>query len=112
VPGPVAEVERQVQEVRGLKNLHPVAVDAVTHDELVKGLVAPFGHDFPPGLLARRTRVWQLIGVIPPDVGLRDAYRRFLSGQVIGYYDPTSGQLVFLGPRIRPPPRGSPWPTS
>jgi hypothetical protein len=97
VPSAIQQVEQQVQQVRGLRYLHPVAVDAVTHDQLVGGLVAPFDHDFPAGLLARRTRVWQLVGVIPPDVGLRDAYREFLSGQVIGYYDPTSGQLVFLG---------------
>ena len=97
VPPAVREVERQVQEVRGLEYLHPVAVDAVTHDEIVKGLAAPFDHDFPSGLLARRTRVWQLIGVIPEDAGLREVYQRFLSQQVIGYYAPTSGQLVFLG---------------
>lgn len=97
VPSAIQQVEQEVQQVRGLKYLHPVAVDAVTHDQLVRGLVAPFDHDFPAGLLARRSRVWQLIGVIPPDVGLREAYRRFLSGQVIGYYDPTSGQLVYLG---------------
>ena len=86
-----------MQQVRGLRYLHPVAVDAVTHEQLVRGLVAPFDHDDPAGLLARRSRVWQLIGVIPADVGLRQAYRAFLSGQVIGYYDPTSGQLVFIG---------------
>jgi hypothetical protein len=97
VPSAIQQVEQEVQQVRGLKYVHPVAVDAESHDQLVKGLTAPFDHDFPAGLLARRSRVWQLIGVIPPGSGLRDAYRKFLSGQVIGYYDPTSGQLVFLG---------------
>ncbi|MDP9342985.1 MAG: hypothetical protein M3Q23_13040 [Actinomycetota bacterium] len=96
-PSAIQQVEQEVQQVRGFQYLRPVAVDAVTHDQLVQGLEAPFGHDFPAGLLSRRTRVWQLIGVIPADVGLRDAYRSFLSGQVIGYYDPGSGQLVFLG---------------
>jgi len=96
-PSAIQQVEQEVQQVRGLQYLRPVAVDAVTHDQLVQGLEAPFGHDFPAGLLSRRTRVWQLIGVIPADVGLRDAYRSFLSGQVIGDYDPGNGQLVFLG---------------
>ncbi len=97
VPSAIQQVEQEVQQVRGLKYLHPVAVAAETHDQLVHGLVAPFDHDYPAGLLARRSRVWQLIGVIPADVELRQAYRAFLSGQVIGYYDPTSGQLVFIG---------------
>ena len=86
-----------MEAVRGLRYDHPVAVDAVTHRELVRGIDESFDHSFPRELLARRERAWRTIGVIPPGTELRQAYRRFLSSQVIGYYDPTTGQLVFIG---------------
>jgi hypothetical protein len=37
------------------------------------------------------------MGVIPPDADLRTALHEFYSGQVIGFYDPVSTELVFIG---------------
>jgi hypothetical protein len=37
--------------------------------------------------------------VIPDGTSIRDADHAFQSSQVIGYYDPSSGQLVFIGTR-------------
>jgi hypothetical protein len=96
-PPAVSEVEHEVEQVRGLDYLHPVAIDPETHAQLVQGLDDSFDHSFPEGMLDRRSRAWATIGVIPPGTSLRDAYRGFLSSQVIGYYDPSSGQLVFIG---------------
>jgi hypothetical protein len=93
----VSEVENEVEQVRGLDYVHPVAVDPATHAELVQGLNASFDHSFPEEMLARRSQAWATIGVIPPGTSLRDAYKAFLSSQVIGYYDPSTGQLVFIG---------------
>jgi hypothetical protein len=97
VPQAVRDVEDQVQTVRGLRYEHPVAVDAVTHRELVEGIDESFDHSFPRDLMARRQRAWETIGVIPYGTNLQGAYRAFLSSQVIGYYDPSTGQLVFIG---------------
>jgi hypothetical protein len=97
VPPVVTQVEHQVEAVRGLDYEHPVAVDAATHRQLVKGLDASFGHDFPGPMMRRRGLAWQTIGVIPKGTNLQAAYRGFLSSQVIGYYDPSTGQLVFIG---------------
>jgi hypothetical protein len=97
VPSVIRRVEREVQAVRGLRYLHPVAVHPVTHAQLVRGLNRSFDHSYPRGLYVRRGRAWQVIGVIPRSVNLRDALHAFLSTQVAGYYDPTTGQLVFVG---------------
>jgi hypothetical protein len=97
VPDVIHEVEGQVEQVRGLRFEHPVAVDAVTHQELVDGLDQSFDHSFPPGLFGRRSRAWETIGVIPAGSNVRDAIHAFLSSQVIGFYDPASKQLVFIG---------------
>jgi hypothetical protein len=97
VPQSIRRVEQEVQAVRGLRYLHPVAVAPVTQAQLVRGIDQSFDHSYPAGLYGRRGRVWQVIGVIPKDVDLRDALHQFLSTQVVGYYDPTTGQLVFVG---------------
>jgi hypothetical protein len=90
-------VEHEVEVARELAYLHPVAVDAVTHAELVRGIDQSFNHSFPRAMTAARGRAWQAVGVIPRGTDLRQAYHRFLSSQIIGYYDPTTGQLVFIG---------------
>jgi hypothetical protein len=97
VPKVIRRVEREVQTVRGLRYIHPVAVRPVTRAELVRGIDQSFDHSYPPRLYGRRGRAWQTMGVIPRNVNLRDALHTFLATQVTGYYDPTTGQLVFIG---------------
>ena len=96
-PQAIAQAEQEVQQVRELRYLHPVAVDPVTHRQLVTGLDQSFDHSYPVGLMGRRSLAWQAIGVLPKGSSLRADVHAYLSGQVIGYYDPSSGQLVFIG---------------
>jgi hypothetical protein len=96
-PPAIAEVEKQVEQLRGLSFTQSVAVDAVTHAELVKGLEKSFDTSFPQALYERRSLVWQTIGVIPEGTDIRRALEEFNSGQVIGYYDTESKELVFIG---------------
>ncbi len=93
----ISEVEDQVEQVRGLDYVEPVAVDAVTHEELVGGLEQSVDHSYPEDLMARRSLAWSTVGVIPDGTSLREAYTSFLGSQVIGYYDPGTGELVFIG---------------
>jgi len=72
-------------------------VDAVTHQELVDGITKSLDHSYPEDLMARRSLAWSTIGVIPDGASLREAYQAFLSSDVIGYYDPSTGELVFIG---------------
>ena len=96
-PPAIAEVERQVEQIRGLEFTEPVAVDPATHAELVQGLRRSFDVSYPAGLYQRRSRAWQTIGVIPAGTSIRAALRRFGSSQVIGYYDTLTHELVFIG---------------
>ncbi|HVH53833.1 MAG TPA: hypothetical protein VNA32_06840, partial [Actinomycetota bacterium] len=52
---------------------------------------------FPTKFYDRRSRAWQTIGVVPPGTSIRRSIERFAGSQIIGYYDPLSGQLVFIG---------------
>jgi len=96
-PPAIEQVEGQVQQLRGLEFTEPVPVDAVSHDELVKGFSQSFDSSYPAKVYERRSRAWQAIGVVPPGTSIRRSIERFAGSQVIGYYDPLSGQLVFIG---------------
>jgi hypothetical protein len=100
-PGPtppeVAEIEHQVEEVRGLTYEHAVAVQAVSADEMKRRVVDLFDATYPAAYYDRRTAAWRTIGVIPPEADLRHALRSFLGGGVVGFYDPETGELVYEG---------------
>jgi hypothetical protein len=96
-PAAIKQVEGQVQQMRGLEFTEPVPVDAVSHDDLVKGLSQSLDSSYPAKLFDRRSRAWQTLGVVPPGTSIRRSIERFAGSQIIGYYDPLSGQLVFIG---------------
>jgi hypothetical protein len=97
VPPSIQEVEREVETVRGLRYLHPVKARAVTQEQIARELIAAFDDTYPAGFYDRRTVAWQTIGVIPTNVTIRDALLAFQTGQVVGFYNPVDGELVFIG---------------
>ncbi len=96
-PPTIEEVQAAVEEVRGLEFTEPVVADAVTRAELVEGLEESFDYAYPRDLLERRSQAWRTIGVIRGSTDIRGELEAFASGQVIGYYDTLTGELVFLG---------------
>jgi hypothetical protein len=100
-PGPtppqIAVIEHDVEQVRGLTFEHPVAVEAITQMEMAARLRASSRESLPALFLRRRSIAWQTIGVIPRATDLRTALLHFETGQVAGYYDPNTGQLVYVG---------------
>ncbi len=96
-PPAIAQVEREVEQVRGLTFTERVAAQPLTQAELVDRLLDTFDDSYPKDYLDRRSLAWQTIGVIPPAASIRAALETFASGQVIGFYVPTTGELVFIG---------------
>jgi hypothetical protein len=96
-PPAIAAVEQAVEKIRQLRFVHPVIPHAVTNAKLVESLHRSFERSFPSALYRRRSLAWRTIGVIPPGTSIKQALSRFFSTQVIGYYDATSGRLVFIG---------------
>lgn len=95
VPADVTEVESQVEQVRQLEFLEPVAVQPVSADEIAAKLEEAFDETYPKEFYDRRTVAWQTVGVMPRDVTIRDALLAFQTGQVIGFYNPVDGELVY-----------------
>ncbi len=96
-PPVIAETMDAVERLRGLSFTEPVVAEAVTPRELVEGLEGSFDYAFPRELLERRSLAWATIGVIGEGVSIRGELERFVSGQVIGYYDTLTGELRFIG---------------
>jgi len=94
-PPDVQEVESQVEQVRELDFLQPVAVQPVSAEEIAGKLEGAFDDTYPKELYDRRTVAWQTIGVMPRDITIRDALLAFQTGQVVGFYNPVDGELVY-----------------
>jgi hypothetical protein len=94
-PADVRTLQSQVEQVRELEFLHPVAVQPVSADEIAAKLEGAFDETYPAEFYDRRTVAWQTIGVIPRNVTIREALLAFQTGQVVGFYNPLDGELVY-----------------
>jgi hypothetical protein len=96
-PPAVARVEREVETVRGSTYEHAVPVQPVTSAQMDAKVAASFDDSYPKDFYARRTLAWRAMGVIPAHADIRQALLAFQTGQVVGFYNPDTGQLVYIG---------------
>jgi hypothetical protein len=96
-PPSIAEVQDQVEAVRGLDFLKPVEVQPVTEEEIAAKLTDAFDSSYPKRFYDRRTVAWHTMGLIPSDVTIREATLAFQTGGVVGFYNPLDGELVYIG---------------
>ena len=94
-PAGVVALESQVEQVRELEFLRDVVVQPVSADEIAGKLEAAFDETYPKAFYDRRSVAWQTIGVMPRDVDIREAMLAFQTGQVVGFYNPVDGELVY-----------------
>jgi len=96
-PPAIATVEDQVESVRELSYTSHVAVTPLTQEQIDLRLTKNFEKTYPVGFYERRSQAWGTIGVIPAGTSIRDALLAFLTGQVVGFYNPANGKLVYIG---------------
>jgi hypothetical protein len=97
LPPELTTIARQVEHARGHEYVTPPTAEAISDQEMDRRLRESFRAYYPKDLYDRRTFAWRTIGVIPTDTDLYHAYRTFLTGGVIGFYDPETGELVYEG---------------
>ncbi|GKS57730.1 hypothetical protein YTPLAS18_12570 [Nitrospira sp.] len=88
----VAEVER----LRGWKFKRPVTVEVYSEAQLREHLLMMIQREYGDGRLERLGAYMRLIGLLPPDVNLREKTMELLLNQVGGFYDPTDKKLRLL----------------
>jgi len=96
-PPAIAAVEDQVESVRELTYTSHVAVTPLTQEQIDMRLTKNFEKTYPVDFYERRSHAWGTIGVIPAGTSIRDALLAFQTGQVLGYYNPANGKLVYIG---------------
>lgn len=96
-PPAIATVEDQVESVRDLTYTSHVAVTPLTQEQIDLRLTKNFEKTYPVDYYERRSRAWGTIGVIPAGTSIRDALLAFQTGQVVGFYNPANGKLVYIG---------------
>jgi hypothetical protein len=96
-PPAIAEVEHQVETVRGLTYDRPVNIEPITAREMDRRLGNYFDAYYPKRFYARRSDAWATIGAIPRNVGILEALNSYQQGQVLGYYNSQNEELVYTG---------------
>ena len=97
LPQVIAEVADQVEEVRGLRFIRPIAPRAVTREEMNRLLNEGLNDAIPKGEARRTGLAWQTIGVIPDGTDLRQAYKDFGASSIVGFYDTDDHRPVYVG---------------
>jgi hypothetical protein len=92
----IVEIEGKVVEIRGLEVKTPITVTYKTREELREGVIADFTDDYPEVDAARDQRTMVAFGIIEPGTDIRELYSELYGGQVAGYYDPETGELVVV----------------
>lgn len=88
------ELARRVETQRELsfeRDLEPVLLDPDEFDARVAAMVEA---DYPADEADRDARVLGLLGAIPAGTDLRALQADLLAGQVAGFYDPETGEIV------------------
>lgn len=96
-PPAIAEVENQVEAVRGLAYERPVNIEPITTGEMDRRLGDYFDAYYPKRFYGRRSDAWATIGAIPRNVGILEALNAYQQGQVLGYYNSQNEELVYTG---------------
>jgi hypothetical protein len=96
-PPAIAEVENQVEAVRGLAFERPVNIEPITTGEMDRRLRDYFDAYYPKRFYARRSDAWATIGAIPRNVEILRALDNYQQGQVLGYYNSQNEELVYTG---------------
>ncbi len=85
----------QVAQLRGLEP-RQVPLALLTRDEMVKQVESELLADYTEQEAQRDTLLLSLLGLIEPELALRELYRALLAEQVAGYYDSETEEMVIV----------------
>jgi hypothetical protein len=94
----VAAIAPIVEELRGLRFEDGVDPEFQTSEQFERELAEAVESDYPAAQADLDSRVLQLLGAIPKGTDLKALQGEVLEGQVAGYYDPDTGEIVVRVP--------------
>ncbi len=84
----------RVESLRGLEQLEPLSPTYLTGEEIGERARQLTLDEYAPEVADLDRRVLATLGAIPADLDLRQAAADLIAGQVAGYYDTETGELV------------------
>jgi hypothetical protein len=87
------------RELKFTKVPTPVYVDA---QEMARRVRDQILRDYSAGEAEQDQKLLVALGVLQPGTNLRQEYAQFVGGQVAGYYDSDTGDMVILGDASKP----------
>jgi hypothetical protein len=96
-----AEIERGLEEQRGLKFLSPVPMEVKTPEELQVYLRRELDRQYSPQQIRGLQRVYERLGLWPANLDLGEELLKLYNTQIAGFYDHEAGTL-FLVPSAVP----------
>ena len=97
-----AAVAEWVENERGLQFESVPEPTYVSADEMATRVEEQIRADYPADDVRADQELYTALGAIPAGTDLLDEYSEFVGGQVAGYYDPDTGELVVLGDGTEP----------
>jgi hypothetical protein len=91
-----AEINQQVQAIRGLEEKKPIEPTIVSPEEMTQVLKDAFNADYPAEQVAADEQLYHGLGLLPKDDELADVYLDLLTSQVAGLYDPIKEKLYVV----------------
>jgi hypothetical protein len=97
VNAPGAErVRRKLVATRGLRFQSAVPVQAVTADEARTMLERELHTRYSSEELAKLSRIYAMLGLVPPGTDLEHAYLELYARQIAGFYDPIDRRMLLV----------------
>lgn len=90
----IAEITERVEALRELERTEELDVAFLTTAEIERRVTDLVLADYPAEEADVDRRLYEALGAIPPGQDLRAVQAELVSGQVAGYYEPESGELV------------------
>jgi hypothetical protein len=94
----VAKITELVERQRGLQFKHPVTPEFLPSDEFEQRLAKTVDEEYPAAQADIDSRMLGVLGAVPNGTDLRALQADLMTGQVAGYYDPDTGDLVVRVP--------------
>jgi hypothetical protein len=92
----VERIARRVERIRELEFEHLPRVKHVSREQAARAALRELDLSLSPAEQRGQERLLQLLGLMPPDMGLRDLLNAVFRSEIGGYYSPRSGELALV----------------
>jgi hypothetical protein len=89
-------IEDEMQDIRELDLTEPLDITFMTRDEYLESLESEAGSDEDEAASLDDQRVLVAFGLLEPDQNPDEIFTGLIGEQVLGYYDPTTGEMVVI----------------